>query len=41
LSYAMANGGGKAGIIETNFKELLEPEQLPSAIVFNDHHDRV
>mmetsp|Transcript_25696 Transcript_25696/g.40642 ORF Transcript_25696/g.40642 Transcript_25696/m.40642 type:complete len:421 (-) Transcript_25696:197-1459(-) len=23
--------------IETNFKELLEPEQLPSAIVFNPH----
>ena len=26
LSYAMANGGGKAGIIETNFKEETETD---------------
>jgi ketol-acid reductoisomerase len=26
LSYAMANGGGKAGIIETNFREETETD---------------
>ena len=26
LSYAMANGGGKGGIIETNFKEETETD---------------
>ncbi|MFP5323990.1 MAG: ketol-acid reductoisomerase [Gammaproteobacteria bacterium] len=33
LSYAMANGGGKAGIIETNFKEECETDLFGEQVV--------
>ena len=33
LSYAMANGGGKAGIIETNFKEETETDLFGEQVV--------
>jgi ketol-acid reductoisomerase len=43
LSYAMANGGGKAGIIETNFKEetetLVEAGYAPEMAYFECLHE--
>jgi hypothetical protein len=40
LSYAAANGGGKAGIIETNFREETETDLFGEQAVLCGGHGR-